>query len=130
MLRRLSLRARLVLGVIVLAALGLALADIATYTSLRSFLLDRTDRSLDQDEHAFDRPGSNLSGPGPPDVFVQLRSADGTRVLGTRPIQTFGDETAPSPPHLPSSIPVTTSSGRGSDHARYFTVPARSGDDR
>ena len=33
---RLSLRARLVLGVIVLAAVGLVVADIATYTSLRS----------------------------------------------------------------------------------------------
>jgi hypothetical protein len=123
MLSRLSLRARLVLGVIVLAALGLVLADIATYTSLSSFLLDRTDRSLDQSEHAFDRPGSQLTGPGPPDVFVQLRSLDGTRVLGTRPIQTFGDETAPSPPRLPSAISVPTNGGRGPDHARYFTVP-------
>jgi two-component system, OmpR family, sensor kinase len=130
MLRRLSLRARLVLGVIVLAALGLAIADIATYTSLRSFLLDRTDRSLDQSEHSFDRPGSELTGRGPPDVFVQLRSADGTRILGTRPIQTFADETPPSPPRLPSTISVPTSSGRGRDHARYFTVPARSRGER
>ena len=41
-----SLRARLVLGVIVLAALGLALADVATYASLRSFLFHRTDSAL------------------------------------------------------------------------------------
>ena len=31
---------------IVLAALGLAIADVATYASLRSFLLDRTDSTL------------------------------------------------------------------------------------
>ena len=48
MLGGLSLRARLVLGVIVLAALGLAVADVATYASLRSFLLDRTDATLEE----------------------------------------------------------------------------------
>src|SRR6266536_76857 len=42
-MRGLSLRARLILGVIALAAIGLVAADIATYSSLRSFLLDRTE---------------------------------------------------------------------------------------
>ena len=46
MLRPTSLRARLVLGVIALGALGLAAADIATYTSLRSFLFHRVDSTL------------------------------------------------------------------------------------
>ena len=46
MLGRLSLKARLVLGVIVLSAVGLAVADVATYASLRSFLIQRTDESL------------------------------------------------------------------------------------
>ena len=46
MFRRMSLRARLVLGVILLSAIGLAVADVATYTSLRSFLLNRVDSSL------------------------------------------------------------------------------------
>ena len=46
-MRRLSLRARLVLGVLALATVGLVAADIATYTSLRSFLFDRTDSSLE-----------------------------------------------------------------------------------
>ena len=36
--------------------------DIATYASLRSFLVQRTDRSLDQDERAFDQPESDLEG--------------------------------------------------------------------
>jgi two-component system, OmpR family, sensor kinase len=40
---RLSLRARLVLGVLALAAIGLVAADGFTYTSLRSFLLTRVD---------------------------------------------------------------------------------------
>ena len=46
MLRNLSLRSRLVLGVLALATVGLIAADLATYTSLRSFLIDRTDASL------------------------------------------------------------------------------------
>jgi two-component system OmpR family sensor kinase len=130
MLTRLSLRARLVLGVIVLAALGLVLADVATYTSLRSFLLTRVDRSLDQSEHAFGEVEDNLRPGGPPDVFVQLRSLDGSRVFATRPIQTFGGQTAHSPPSLPATISVSQTSGRGPDHARYFTVAAESGGER
>ena len=54
-MHRLSLRARLVLGVIVLAAVGLAVADVATYASLRSFLIDRTDQSLHESRRGFDR---------------------------------------------------------------------------
>ena len=49
MLRLTSLGARLVLGVILVAALGLALADVATYASLRSFLFHRTDSAGDAD---------------------------------------------------------------------------------
>ena len=45
--RSLSLRARLILGVIALAAVGLVAADVATYSALRSFLIDRTDTSLE-----------------------------------------------------------------------------------
>ena len=47
MLGRLSLRARLVLGVIAIAAVGLVAADVATYRALSSFLLDRVDSTLD-----------------------------------------------------------------------------------
>ena len=45
---RLSLRARLLLAVISLAAVGLVVANVVTFTSLRSFLLDRADRTLDE----------------------------------------------------------------------------------
>ncbi|MBA2383252.1 MAG: hypothetical protein H0V68_01105, partial [Actinobacteria bacterium] len=61
MLSRLSLRARLVLGVSVLAAAGLAVANVVTYTSLRSFLLDRTDESLRESARGLER---FLAGPG------------------------------------------------------------------
>ena len=46
MLGRLSLRARLLLGVVALAAIGLIAADVVTYAKLRSFLVQRTDTSL------------------------------------------------------------------------------------
>ena len=46
---RLSLRARLVLGVLLVAAVGLLVADAVTYAALRSFLLDRVDQTLDDD---------------------------------------------------------------------------------
>ena len=68
MLRLTSLGARLVLGVILVAALGLASADVATYASLRSFLFHRTDSAL-QSSHP-EVEGAVLSprspgGPGP-----------------------------------------------------------------
>src|SRR5919204_6793045 len=74
MLRPLSLRARLVLGVIVLAALGLVAADVATYTSLQRFLLDRVDSTLDSVHTGFE---AHHPGPGPrgiPGDCVQTRT--------------------------------------------------------
>ena len=48
---RLSLRARLLFGVLVLAAAGLFAADAVTYTSLRSSLLSRVDSTLESEHH-------------------------------------------------------------------------------
>jgi two-component system OmpR family sensor kinase len=135
-LGRLSLRARLVLGVIALAAAGLAVADVATYMSLRSFLLDRTDESLQERHFGLERglfrggcgrsEGPPLPGTSPGD-FVQLRSPDG-QVLCTRQTAVYG-AALPSPPKLPSRMP-TPPTGDSPDSARYFTVPAQDGDGR
>jgi two-component system OmpR family sensor kinase len=134
MLNRLSLRARLVLGVIVLSAIGLAVADVATYASLRSFLIDRTDASLEQShggiEHELQRSGCNAeNGRPPPGVdpgdFVQVRTAEGAVVCSWQ-LTPLG-EAAPSPPALPESVEP---SGTGPDDASYFTVSARDGDGR
>lgn len=43
-----SLRSRLVLAVAAIALIALVVADVATYSSLRSFLYDRVDQSLQQ----------------------------------------------------------------------------------
>jgi len=133
-MRQLSLRARLVLGVIVLAAIGLAGADVATYASLRSFLVERTDESLVELERALERPlqhggcpgGDNrpLSGADSGD-YLEVRLADGTVVCSgqvTRPAAP-----TPSPPQLPSSIEPD---GSGPDRASYFTVDAADGGER
>ena len=127
MLERLSLKARLVLGVIVLAAIGLAAADVATYASLRSFLVERTDESLhdlargaehDLRHECGGRDGRPLPGASPSDFF-QLRSADG-EILCTRQVAGLGDSQAPSPPALPAAIAAPSS----------FTAPAEEGGDR
>jgi two-component system OmpR family sensor kinase len=141
MLRRMSLRTRLVLGVLVLAAAGLAAADVVTYTSLRSFLVDRTDSTLNEDEHSFSRgrdqggpgprhgPGGNTRpAPSPPGVYSETRSLDGTQVFTSSPMQTPDGLAASSQPRPPAKISVSQT--RGPDDVRYFTVPAQSGGDR
>ena len=128
MLSRLSLRARLLLAVIALAAVGLLAADIVTYTSLRSFLVDRVDRSLDDNAHSLrGREGDerHLAQPG---VFVQVRSSSGETVLATEPRAPFPGRTERLP-KLPATIEPPTET-RGGDVARYFTVSSRPGGER
>ena len=82
-----SLRTRLVLGVLVLAVIGLVTADVATYLSLRSFLLDRTDRSLETAHRVVEatllRRGPTTPADGrtlsaaAPGVYIQIRKPDG-----------------------------------------------------
>ena len=133
MLHGLSLKARLILGVLVLATLGLAAADIATYTSLRSFLIQRTDNTLSSDHQAFENRGHGFGGgpgPGPSDEFAQWRARDGTTVIETRPSGDLANGTATSQPRLPDTISMKGASTDGQDLVRYFTVPATSGGDR
>ncbi len=143
MLARLSLRTRLVLGVIVLAALGLAVADIATYTSLRSFLLHRTDVSLDAAHPGVERVLFQL-GPGPalpvaarrdaltaaaPGDYIEVRKVNG-QVVVKGLIPQFPGEKVPPAPRLPATIALPAAGGGDRDRTRYFTVSALSGGDR
>src|SRR5438094_4057553 len=79
MLRRLSLRSRLVLGVLVLATIGLVAADLATYTSLRSFLISRTDTSL---QAAHQEAEAELLGTGPPGSTDEPNERDSAPPVG------------------------------------------------
>jgi two-component system, OmpR family, sensor kinase len=136
--RGLSLRARLVLGVFVLSAIGLVAADVATYTSLRSFLLDRVDKALEAghvqvEQTAFGQPngghGGNSGPPardsgGPPPQGIdwyQLRTLSGTILGGRFLVQ------GASPPKLPSAITLPAHAGPNGERVSYFTVSAANG---
>ena len=136
MLDQLSLRARLVLGVIVLAAGGLAVAGFATYASLGSFLLDRTDqaladshRALGRDLHRVCSPGDGRPPPGTrPGDHVEIRTTDG-EVLCSRQATSIGGGQR-SPPVLPSTVEVSTSDDFGPPTVDFFTTPAADGGSR
>ena len=140
MLRRFSLRARLLFGVVLLAAVGLAVADAATYISLRSFQLDQVDAALDaghlQVEHmgfpptggpASNAPTSDSRDDGPPAQGIdwyEVRTTGG-RVITKRFLVGSG-----APPKLPASIrmPAGPEDHSGPERVAYFTVPATSGE--
>ena len=138
MLRRLSLRARLVLGVLALSAIGLAAADIATYSSLRSFLLDRVDKSLEAGRpevarRAFGPPAlgdqDDFDGrPARPPVsgvdWYQIRTVDGDVITGGFLVGSG------SPPQIPDDLPLPSTTGYGSDDTTSLTVHAKQGDER
>lgn len=136
-----SLRARLLIGLVALATLGLGAMAIATYADQRSFLLKRVDEQvaasqlvvagrlgvrLGHSPPAFPRRfGPPPGGPPPrhrPDTFQaagtygELLGRDG-RVLK---VDAFAyGESAGSPPRLPSKPPL---SRFGSRRLRIFTV--------
>lgn len=146
--RQLSLRARLILGVIALAAIGLIAADFATYSALRSFLVKRTDTSLEAAHvsvegvlfHRRDHPGErdlpsgDALGIAPlaaaaPGEYVELRRLDGAVVHGESTPRFPGGTRAP-PPALPKHIVLSSSTTREGERVDYFTVRATTGDGR
>src|SRR6266536_944343 len=133
-MRGLSLRARLILGVIALAAIGLVAADIATYSSLRSFLLDRTDSALEAAHPAFEGQifgNRGQQGPGQPGVdYAQVRLLDNTIVVPLHPTFDFTETETPSPPILPAKIALPTHRTPDGDRVEYFTVSSKDGDNR
>jgi two-component system OmpR family sensor kinase len=127
--KQLSLRTRLILGVIVLAGVGLVAADFATYSSLRSFLITQTDGSLADAHHAVD---AFVHSDNPPAFgignvvrgdYVAVRAPGGKTVFGYAP--RFFGETKPPQPMLPKKIPLpTTASGPDNELVSYFTTGA------
>jgi two-component system OmpR family sensor kinase len=125
-LERLSLRARLLLAVLALATVGLIVADVATYSSLSSFLLDRTDSSLEDSARSLGRRGPVEAGrPGPPGTFVQVRSLSGTTILATLSGVAIPGARASSP-SLPETIEPPSATD-GHEAVSYFTVPGQGG---
>jgi two-component system, OmpR family, sensor kinase len=139
MLSRLSLRTRLVLGVIVLAGIGLVAADVATYTSLRSFLFSRVDNTLNQvhtgiENVEFDEVHAGPAGLGDdgavPNDCVSLRTTAGKVVHAWNCGRPFPGAKAASPPEVPAalSLPARANTQRG-DHVRFLTVESKEGTD-
>src|SRR6202012_1888243 len=100
---RLSLRARLLVLLVALAAAGLAVADLPSYRALHNYLYDRVDQQLEaavfpisiELAHEAGQPSPGIGpgpgqggGPGPasqlpPGTYGLLRSADGEVVAQT-----------------------------------------------
>ena len=142
-----SLRARLLIGLVVLVAIGLAVAAAATYEEQRSFLYKRVDQEITAGEipvsvglgivrQGFPSPargklptiprGARLPAQGPTTfqpsgTYGVLLSARG-KVLLSRSF-TYG-ETAASPPALGHGFPI---SRLGSASIHVFAVNSRAG---
>jgi two-component system OmpR family sensor kinase len=106
----LSLRGRLLIGVMSLVVLGLLVANIATYIALQRFLIGRVD---DQLTNGHNEAGAALGagGPGPsrrPEfpvgTVVELVSLDGEVVVGKVVTQSYANPSA-ARPVLPKSLP-------------------------
>ncbi len=142
-----SLRSRLIAVLLVVAAAGLLVLAVVTYTEQRSFQYGRIDEQLQSAlpamEHqlaedagrpdAFGGPGfDGGAGPGrggrprpgdvrlPPGTYGERRDASGQR-SGDPLVISYG-ESALAPPDLPESVPreeVFTVAARGDDDLRY-----------
>src|SRR2546430_17631738 len=107
----LSLRGRLLIGVISLVVIGLLVANVATYLSLQKFLVGRVDDQLRsgvaevRTELGAPGPSSNRSTAFPPGTVAELLGTDGSR-LKTK-VAEYGFATTPPalPPVLPPPVP-------------------------
>ena len=129
-----SLRARVLVSVLALAAVGMIALGAVTYAEQRSFLEDRVDQearsAVGALSQALDAAGFRPQGPGPgdgpggasgpqgdaddrhappvnlpPGTYGQRRDANGT-VLGHRQIDYSSTESLPAAPKLPANVPL------------------------
>jgi two-component system, OmpR family, sensor kinase len=117
-----SLRARLVAGLLALAAIGLLALATITYAEQRSFLLDRVDQQLHQATGAISaaldgRPtgppdggagAPGRGGPGfglPEGTYGERRDASGA-VAATTSVEPYGERSTAARPRLPATLPV------------------------
>jgi two-component system OmpR family sensor kinase len=129
-----SLRTRLLVAVLACVAAGLLVAGVATYVSLRGFLLERVDAQLQDARFPMasaltdsagvsglpSGPGGNPGGANlPPGTYGQLRDSAGNIIsAGTFD---YGQTNLPTPV-LPASLPVPSGA-----NFRIFTAKATSG---
>jgi two-component system OmpR family sensor kinase len=130
-----SLRTRLLLALGVVALVALVVADVVTYSSLRSFLVRQVDKQLQQADAGLmagigPAPGGPPRGPrfgdqdrnrALPGGYLEVRDARGTLLNTPTPAQVGPYKTAT--PKLPTRITGLQQSGEG-EPVRYFTVPS------
>jgi two-component system OmpR family sensor kinase len=111
----LSLRGRLLIGVITLMVVGLVISDLVTYATMQRTLVDRIDQQLtaratSQTAVEVLASPSCRTGPGgsgsnfPPGSVTELLAADGT-VAKACITSGFGESSAIASPMLPKSLP-------------------------
>jgi two-component system, OmpR family, sensor kinase len=135
-----SLRVRLLSGVLAMTAIGLVAAGGGTYLALRSFLLDRVDQQLMAARAAVGR-GLRRSGTStidtttldrvvPPIAFVEVRGAGGRVVALHVPSSLSGSSPAPRLPAVLHPPPAPRGGVPSRERALQFDVPAVSGAER
>jgi two-component system OmpR family sensor kinase len=133
-LSRLSLRTRLLVGVIVLAGVGLVAANVATYSALRSYLFGQVDNTLNQvhvgiESQVFEGAGGPSPAQVPGDCVQVLRVGGGASQLGCFPA--YRGETQPPVPKMPTEVSFPShSAAPEADQVRFLTVSAISGSGR
>jgi two-component system OmpR family sensor kinase len=124
----------------VLAAVGLTVADVATYASLRSFLLDRVDNALEAghvqveriaygaNSTPTDKRGPDEHGPGR-DLPAQGIDWYAVRTLSGGVVKSGFLVGGGSAPKLADTLPLPTSTN-GRERVSYFTVASENGSTR
>jgi two-component system OmpR family sensor kinase len=106
----LSLRGRLLIGVISLVVIGLLISDVATYALLQSSLVSRIDSQLISGHNeAVGALGGSGRGPAPPSQFptgtvVELLAMDGS-IAEAKVTTTVGSAPSSARPILPKTLP-------------------------
>jgi two-component system, OmpR family, sensor kinase len=132
-----SLRARLLSGVLAMTAVGLIAAGGGTYLALRSFLLDRVDQQLMAARAAVGRglrqsPTSTidtttLDQVAPPVAFAEVRDAGGRVVAQHLASSLNGSSPKPRLPAVLHPPPAPIGGVPSRERALQFDVPAVSG---
>jgi two-component system OmpR family sensor kinase len=132
-----SLRARLLAGVLVMTAAGLLAASGGTYLALRSFLFDRVDQQLMAARASVGRglrqsststiDTATLDRVAPPIAFVEVRDAAGRVVALHAPSSLGGTSPAPRLPAALHPPPASAAGVPSRERALRFDVGAVSG---
>jgi two-component system, OmpR family, sensor kinase len=135
-----SLRARLLSGVLVMTTVGLVAAGGGTYLALRSFLRDRVDQQLNAARAAVGRglrqsptgtiDTTTLDQVAPPVAFAEVRDARGRVIALHLPSSLSGSSPQPRLPEVLHPPPAPRGGVPSRERALQFDAPAVSGGGR